>query len=695
MLGRRWFSVASLWLLLLLPASAVLGEVVRFEINERAPFADGRRFGEVGTYERIVGRVHYAIDPALPQNQAIVDLQYAPRNKDGQVEFFGDLLILAPKVPSNGNGAILYDVNNRGNLLSLAMFNFASRTNLPQTKEHAGDGFLMRQGFTLVWSGWDGELLPGGEKLRLSVPIARDGRKPITGPVRCEIVPTKDMTRSVVNWANHGSYRPTNRGLQTATLTHRERAADPREPISREQWTLHVTDIESDSPTQLPQVELELRTGMKKGHIYELIYEGQDPMVHGVCFASVRDLISAFKYGGGRDNPLLADGKPVIQRAHGFGVSQSGRFLREFLYADFNADEQGRQVFDGLIPHVAGGGLGSFNHRFAQPTRHTSQHDHHEYPADRFPFTYGSQTDPLSGQTGGILAKSTASNTAPLVMHTQSSAEYWTRSGSLAHTDPLGKRDAPAPDNVRFYTFGGTQHGPASFPPPRGDARHPANPGDYRPLLRAALVALDRWAKTGEAAPPSIYPTISDGTLVAWDRESTGFPHLPGVAYPQVIQQPSWWDLGLRWESQQIIDKQPPTSRGDYQVRVPASGEDGNDRGCLLPPEVAVPLATYTGWNVRRAEAGGGGELVSLWGAYLPLPVTQAQRKKSGDPRQSLEGRYGTLEEYMRQFKAECERLTQAGYLLEEDARRAIQIHRERAKTVFEKLPATSKASPE
>ena len=673
----------------LLAASAT-AEVVRFEIQSREPFAGGITFGAAGAYERIVGRVHFELDPALAQNEEVVDLKLAPRNERGRVAFAGDLFILAPLDLRKGNGALLYDVNNRGNKLALRFFNFGGGGNDPRAAAHAGDGFLMRQGFTVVWSGWDGELLPGGNRLRLEPPSVSSGHPPITGVVRCEIVPTKDVTRSVVNWANHGSYRPTAAGLRGATLTHRVRPSDPRVPIPRDEWTLHTEELAATGSWagQLPKVELAVPNGLKRGHIYELIYEARDPLVMGTCFTAVRDLIAAIKYGGGANNPLLLDGNPVIRRAHGFGVSQSGRFLRELLYWGLNEDERGRKVFDGVIPHVSGAGLGSFNHRFAQPTRHVTQHDHHDYPADRFPFAYESQQDPLSGRTDGILLRTLKSRTAPFVLHTQSAAEYWTRSGSLVHTDPLGLRDAAPPENVRIYQFGGTQHGPSVFPPGRGDGRHTANPGDYRPFLRALLLALDRWSREGTPAPPSVYPTIAKRVLVEWDRTSTGFPAIPGVRYPRVIQQPSLWDYGPRWLTDGIVDKQPPGSRGDYRVRVARCGLDGNELGCLLPPEVAAPVATYTGWNLRRKDVGAEGELVSLQGSYLPFPITRSDREKANDPRPSLEERYGTLERYLARLEEECRKLVAGGYLLEEDAQRIMRVQRERVAPLFAKIVA-------
>ena len=662
------------------PTSAA---VTRFEIVQREAFAGGKSFGGAGPYEKIVGRVHFAVDPAVRQNQAIVDLTRAPRNAQGLVEFSGDLFIVAPKDPAKGNGALLYDVNNRGNKLALRFFNEAGGNEAADD----GNGFLMRNGFTVVWSGWDGELLPGGGRMQLTAPVASDGGKPITGPVRCEVVPTADTNKMlVVNWDNHGSYRPTPQGIETATLTIRERPLDARVTVPRGEWKLHVTDVAAGSPSQLPRVELEVPGGMKSGFIYELIYEAQDPLVHGVCFASVRDLISALRNGTGQNNPLASAGNLPFKRAHGFGVSQSGRFLREFLYTGFNEDEQGRKVFDGLIPHVSGSGLGSFNHRFAQPTRHCQQHDHHDYPADRFPFAYETQHDPVSGKTDGILRRAEATKTMPFVMHTQSAGEYWTRSGSLSHTDPLGKQDATVPANVRVYLFGGTQHGVGAYPPAPGLGKNLPNPGDYKPYLRSLLLALDRWSKDGVPAPASVYPTIQKGTLVHWDQASTKFPAIPGVKFPTVIQQPVYLDFGPRWESERIVDVQPPRYGGSYTVLVPKSGPDGNEVDCLSPPEVAVPLATYTGWNLRRKEVGAEDDLVSLTGSYIPLPVTKSDRQNADDPRESLEERYGSLPKYLTQLAAKCRELESAGYLLAEDTERILKLQEDRARPLFQRI---------
>ncbi|MBP85434.1 MAG: hypothetical protein CMJ64_01760 [Planctomycetaceae bacterium] len=627
-----------------------------------------------------MGRVHYAIHPDNPRNKEIIDLQHAPRDSKGLVTFASDLYILAPMKLAKGNQALLYDVNNRGNKLALRFFNDAPGGNAPND---AGNGYLLRKGYTIVWSGWDGELLPGGNRLQLFAPVATNDKEPITGLVRYELCPDKETDRLPVNKSNHGAYRPTARGFAGATLTWRLTPLDKRVPIPHNQFRLHLDEVENAEPGQLPKVELELRGGFRPGYLYEVIYEAQDPLVHGVCFASVRDLIAAFKQGEGDKNPLLLGDQPVIKRAHGFGVSQSGRFLREYLYSGFNADTKGRPVFDGLIPHVAGGGLGSFNHRFAQPTAYATQHELWDFGTDRFPFAYEMQTDSLSKRHDGILRRATESLTAPKIMHTQSSTEYWTRSGSLVHTDTLGRKDAELPDNVRVYAFGGTQHGPASFPPSQGKGQTLANPGDYKPFLRSLLSALDRWCRDNTPPPASVYPMLRDGTLRYFTRSSTRFPAIPGIRYPEVMNEPNLLDFGKRWHAEGIIDLQPPRLSGRYAALVPGSGKDGNDLGCLLPPEVAVPLATFTGWSLRRADAGPENELVGLNGSYIPFPATKADRDASGDPRLSLEERYGSQEKYLADLKRYCQQLAADGYLLEEDVPRIMKQQEQRSAERF------------
>jgi hypothetical protein len=645
-------------------------ELRELEIVAREPYAKGASFGDAGPYEMITGIARFAVDPKHARNRAIVDLGLAPTAADGRVTFESDFYILAPKDPSKGNRALLYDVNNRGNKLALGMF---------------GDAFLCGRGFTVIGCGWIGELTPGGGRLLLKAPIATDKGKPIRGLVRYETLTEKPADEAWFSSArpNHGCYPPTEDAERTGVLTWRQRETDPRVVIPRGQWSLvrlPIPTAERGVAGTLPPLKLKVHAGLRPGYLYELVCEAEGPIVQGLGFAAVRDFVSFLRHDTSAGNPL--SGK--ITRAHGFGVSQSGRFLRQFVHQGFNADEKDRKVFDGVMPHVAGGGLGSFNHRFAQPTRHCGQHENHVYPADVFPFTYGDTTDPFRKRSDGILRRLRADDPKllPRMMHTQSAAEYWHRAGSLVHTTPEGDKDAEIPEEVRVYAFGGTQHGPAADPPGRGLGDNLLNPGDYRPLLRALLVALDEWAKDGTAPPPSVYPRLDAGTLVKPTQADTGFPALPGVRFPEVIQRPPSLYFGPDFESKGLITVEPPAVKGQYTVLVPKSGPDGNDLGTLLPPEVAVPLATYTGWNLRRRDAGAEGALASLMGSYIPLPKTKEERRASGDPRQSIAERYGSFEEYKKRYADACADLVKRRCLLPDEAERLIK-GREKLRGLF------------
>lgn len=656
------FATCALWWLGLCTAALlpwdVRGAVTEVAIHSRTPYADGQAFGSCGPYETLRGRVQFAVDPQAAANATIVDLALAPTNAEGVVEFTADLEILAPVDLGKARGTLLYDVNNRGNKVCLGQFHSGARQ------------FLLEQGFIVVWSGWIAEVLPGEGRLRCDLPVAQDEHGPLRGLVRAECY--TDIATDRVNIAYgsaNGSYPPTAEGQDQATLTWRLRQSDPRVLIPRDQWRLEMTAVEADGQRgQLPRIELVVPAGLQPGYLYELIYEAQGPLIQGLGLAGIRDLIAHLKHARSSDNPLCLADVPVARHALGFGVSQSGRCLRQFVYDGFNADEAGRQVFDGLWPHVAGGGLGFFNHRFAAPTRHNTQHDNHLFPVDVFPFAYEDQTDPYTGATDGILRRAVAADVAPRVFHTQTSAEYWTRSGSLVHTDPLGTRDANPPADVRIYAFGGAQHGPGSgLPDAPGSGQQPHNPTDYRPLMRGLLLALEAWVREDKTPPQSIYPRLADGTLGPWQAADSGWRPLPGVRYPEVISEPEWRDYGSQFATERIITLHPPAIRGTYVVRAPQYDRCNNERGMLQLPCIAEPLATYTGWNLRSPAIGAEQELLSLSGSCIPFSRTTAERAERGDPRPAIAERYVSEEFYLRRFTGTLDLLVADRYLLEAD----------------------------
>lgn len=657
---------------LLPPGMVALGAVIRIEMHSRTPYESGRSFEGVGPYEVRRGKVYFAVDPTAAANQQIIDVELAPRNAAGLVEFSADVEFLVPVDLSKASGAMIYDVCNRGKKMTLRQFN-------PEADE-----FLMRRGYIVAWSGWTAETSPGAGRLRMNAPVATNNGETITGPVRAEVVVNAPAERwTLAQWANQGVYEPTERGEAEAVLTWRLREADPRVEIPREQWRMELRQIAGgDEPAQLPEYDLVVSGGLRPGYIYEVVYEAKNPIVQGLGLAGMRDLVSFLKHDHTPRNPLLqGDGQPAAQYAYGFGVSQSGRCLRMFLYDGFNADEQGRRVFDGLIPHVAGAGMGFFNHRFASPTRPAGQHENHLYPTDVFPFTYGDSRDPFTGRVDGVLRRARASNTVPKVMHTQTASEYWCRAGSLVHTDPLGQHDVELPPEVRVYSYGGAQHGAGSGIPADepGHGQQLSNPANYRPLNRALLTALDAWVRHGEPPPPSVYPRFSDGTLAGWRAWEAGWRPLPGVRYPEVIHQPEFLDRGPDFLRLRRITIEPPVSRGRYVVKTPVYGPDNNERGTLELPSLSVPVATFASWNLRRPEAGADTELLKLNGSYLPFPRTAADRERTGDPRPALQERYRSFEDYRAQFLAATHRLIEQRYLLPEDLdylTKSIERHR-------------------
>ncbi len=661
-------------LLFLLAFTALLrGEVVSLEIHRREPLAGGMAFGEAGAYEKIVGVARFAVDPTHPANRLIVDLDKAPRNAQGKVEFASDVYILAPRDPNRGNGALFHEVNNRGQKLALRDFNGAPQSNDPDTAADAGDGFLFRRGYTVVWCGWIWELVPGNSQLLLKPPVAMEAGSPIRGIVRYETRSNEPAeTLPLARREGLGSYAPTERGEREGVLTWRMRETDPRVVIPRGQWSLERgavgTSVDGVSGTLAP-IRLRVAGGFRPGYLYELVCEAEGAVVTGTGYLAVRDFISFLRHDASARNPIAGS----IRRAHAFGVSQSGRFLRNFLHLDLNVDESGRMVFDGLLPAVAGGGLGFFNHRFAQASRYNSQHEEHLYPCDRFPFGYGEDTDPFTGRRDSIQRRTLARDPAhlPKVMHAQNASEYWHRSGSLVHTDPGGRRDAAIPENVRIYAIGGTQHGHTYSPIPDTDNR--SNPTNPQPVMRALLDALDAWVAEGTPPPDSVYPRIDNGTLGPPDLERSGFPRIPGVRYPQVIQRPHALDYGPEFATQGIISIEPPRKLGDYGVLVPRSDPDGNDLGTILVPDVAVPLATFTGWNLRGRTVGAEGMLAELTGSMIPFPRTREEREATGDPRPSIQERYGSFEEYRQRYTAACEKLIGRRLMLQEDADRLVR----------------------
>jgi hypothetical protein len=618
------------------------------------PFAQGQSFGTAGPYLRIRGVAKGELDPATPENRVIVDLDKAPRNACGLVEYETDFFILRPAEPSRTGGLLVYDVTNRGSKRLFQLLDDApgapvDAANDPKTAREAGIGFSLGHGYSLVWSGWDPGAPTSNNGLSGRFPTAMENGRPVTGRIRHEFhigtrAPGKgDLVRL--------SYPAVSTDKQRARLTVRDRESDTRTEISADSWEF----ADAQSIRLVPQGGL-----FAPFKIYELWYEATGSKVLGIGFASVRDLVSFLRYErtdrNGTRNPLIAEGSRTdgtgVRHALAFGVSQSGRFLRHFLELGMNDDRHGRRVFDGVMSHVAGAGKVFANHRFGMPGRTATQHEDRLYPENWFPFGNAVTTDPFLRQTGAILR---GHPTDPLVIETNSSTEYWQKGASLVHTDPTGRSDAELPPNVRVYMIAGTQHGgrPGVDPNP-GPCANPRNPHSATPALRALFTALEEWVTKGTSPPPSRVPRIADGTAVV--AENVKMPAVPGFAHApganQIVPPVDWVDPQVR------IDNV-------YGARVCAVETDGNEVAGIRLPPIAVPLGTHTGWNVYRAEPH---ELADRDGSFIAFAQTKREREAAGDARPSLEERYDSRDAYVAKVKAAAKALVDERLLLPADA---------------------------
>ena len=652
-------TLSSLLAVLVLVAGTTSAEVVRFEIQSRSDLVSGMSFGLAGSYEKIVGTVYFEVDPANPANRIITDIDFAPRNAAGKVEFHSDFYLIKPKDVTRGNGTVFYEVSNRGRKGILGYFNNAEGTLDPQTAEQMGDGFLMRNGFTLLWLGWQFDVPVRDGLVRVHPPVATDNGRTLTGLVRSEVVVSeRTYDRSLAD-RNHVAYEVADPNDPANEMTVRNGVGAPRRGVPRGQWQFARRQDDGEVVSDPTRVYLE--GGFEPGRLYDIVYVAKDPAVVGLGSAAVRDMISRLKYGAAGELSIPAG---AIDGAIAWGSSQSGRFLRTFLYYGFNEDEAGRKAFDGIMSHVAGGGRGSFNHRFAQPSRDGHPFLNKLYPSDIFPFTDVVQSDPVTDMREGLIAGIKPAH-MPKVFYTNSSYEYWGRAASLIHTTVDGSEDAPLMDNVRIYTFAGGQHGPGRFPPRQTSGQQLSNPNDYSWFVRSLLLAMNQWTTDGTPPPGSRYPRIADDDLVM--PQDLRFPELPGVGQPAEPHLAYRVVYGPEFRTKGIVTVEPPEVISEFPVMVPQVDADGNETGGLMMPEVAVPLATYTGWNLFRPEAGPENVLSNMQGSYIPFPRTRAERERSSDPRRAIEERYRSREEYLGLVSDAALALVEEGYLLAED----------------------------
>lgn len=637
--------------------------VVTLDITHRSPFLEGKAFGQVGPYQLLEGMAHCAVDPLHSSNAAITDIVQAPRDATGTVGFSAHFAMLQPLHPERGNRRLFFDVVNRGRKTVMTNFNSAPRAVDPTAPLDPGNGFLMRHGYTVVWCGWQADVppLPGLMGLQAPEALGPDG-KPLVGKILCQFQADEGVSMFYLADRHHLPHPAVDMHDPEAVLLVRDHPNAAARPISRDEWSFAQIEDEPD-----PHYVC-LTSGFEAGKVYQLVYTTRGSSIVGLGFAAVRDIVSFLKY------EPAASGNPcagTLDYAYAFGSSQSGRFLRHMIHLGLNEDEAGRMALDGIMPHVAGGMRGEFNLRFGQPSKDVCY-----IIPELFPCTDTPQTDPVTGQTGSLLACLETRGKVPKIMFTNTSAEYWRGDAALIHTDLVHMTDAPESASVRRYHFAGAQHGVGIFPPitvrPTDGIRGqlPFNTVDYTPLLRAALTNLDRWVSTGEPAPPSCHPRLTDGTAVPSHTLAAAFAKLPGVRFPPQTLHALRLDYGPETSLGRTITL--PAIEGEaYPALVSAVDTDGNEIAGLRLPDLTVPLATHTGWNLRHQEVGNPDLVIGITGGLagwtLPFPATRADREATGDPRLSLEERYLSREDYLQQVRAAAQALVEPGYLLAED----------------------------
>jgi hypothetical protein len=642
----------------------------RLETLRRAPFAGGAGFGAAGVYERIDGRLHFAVDPLHPANAGIVDLARAARDGAGRVHFAADLCLLQPVDPAGANGRLLLEVPNRGRK------GIVGRINRPAAGESGtaadaagemeiGDGLLLRQGWTVAWCGWQWDVIRGDGPDALvgfDAPVALDvAGAPLAGQVMLEWQPDALQAQKLLADRVHQPYPAATPDEAGAVLTAQDWPGAPRRTVPRERW--RFARAGEDGAPLADDSHIWLEGGFQPGVIYDLVYTTRACPVVGAGLLALRDGPGFLRYAG-RDAGNPAGGR--IENVLGTGSSQCGRLLRNFLYLGLNADTAGRRVYDGLLINVAGSRRGEFNHRYAQPSVIT-------IPSFGYlpPFDFD-----------GLLRRQREVGGVPRIMAINSSSEYWNREASLIHTDAAGGADADLPPEVRVYHFAGTKHGPGTLQPQAGEPAPAPGPAqranvvDSRPLLRALFFALDRWVVDGVAPPLSVYPRLADGTAATPDEVLTFFRDaaIPGTAVPDPARLYRRRALDLGPAAGEGAGRYPPLETGEpYRWYVPAVDADGNERAGIALPDVAVPVATHTGWRARRPGTGGEGQNIDMAGITVPFAPDAATRQRLDDPRPSIAERYPGREAYVTLARRAAARLVAGGYLLEDDLEQVVQ----------------------
>ena len=668
-------------------APAADAKLVRLDITAREVVAGGMSFGATGAYEKLTATAHFEVDPRDDANEQVFDLDKAPRNARGRVEFSADAVILKPLDMSKANRQLFFEVNNRGNKIALPMFNDTPpgvNNNNPSAAADFGNGFLMRQGYVVAWVGWGADIAPGNSRLTVNFPLAMQHGQPITERIVTEYSDRNFGGATPFSLPLSGglafkSYESVSTTPAVAEAELRRRPSDSPRPSSAAipagelvpagEWSF--ANCPTGGPGTPSPNHICLAGGFQNNMVYELRYRATKSPVMGLGYLTSRDFVSFLKHArrdeAGTPNPVAG-----LDNAFCLGISSSGMYYRDYLYQGFNGDERGRRVCDGVHIHIPGVHKLYLNYRFAQPNPFSVQHRERYVPDANFPRRYQVEHNPFGGRRDGILKEH---ETDPKVIHTDSSTEYWQFRSSLVDTDDHGTQDLQRPHNVRRYLYSSTQHFPTKGATPNfgignrqceqlSNVTHPG------PMSRALLVALDQWVRHHRPPPRSEVPTIHDGTLV---RPSLlAFPSIPGVTYLGLYNRSGDRDFGHRVRGNSgVVDNLSPTVYTQHRVLVPQVDSFGNDIAGIRHPLVEAPVATLTGWNTRRAEFTAG-DLCDLTGMTVALKTTLAERMAAGDPRPSLSELYGSHQGYVDAIARAARALAGKGLMLQADVDKLI-----------------------
>ena len=638
--------------------------ITKVTIDSRGTAFGGYAWPGVGQYEKITGWAYGELDPNEAHNAVVTDIELAPRNANGKVEYSHNFYILKPLDLSKGNHKVVYDAVNRGGK-TFSVLNRGMAGDDPGSitdPQALSQSFLFPKGYSYVASGWDASAGtdPANNNLIIRLPVAKnpDGST-ITGPNYMYIVSGGSSVTL--------NYPAASLNQADAKLTHRVHLDDTPQDVPASGWKYNADGT-----------AISLVAGnFVNNDIYEFSYVAKNPTVNGIGFAAVRDFMEWIRYEAEDDfklaNPMAGD----VNRIYTITRSQPARMLNDFRTLGFNASEGNRKVFDAIFNWVGAADGINMNYRFSDPGTTQRNRQDQLYPEAFFPFANERITDHISGMTAGRYDKCSLTNTCPLAMEVYSSNEYWVKAASLFHTNTEGTADLPGHPLARLYLISSHQHSNPGNVNSKGNCQQFGNPLASEPVQRALWEAMDAWSTRGVEPPPSMIPRLADGTLVpALPQSASNFPNIPGVTYTGLKSTRYRFDYGPNFYATGVMTKFPPEVTSPmfdnpangpiYPSFVPKVDADGNEIAGIRLPDVRVPIRTYSGWSLRSGAWANDGCEGS--GQSIAFPTTKAARLASGDPRLSIEERYPSFFDYYYKVSQAINDMVAERFMLAEDA---------------------------